>query len=314
MASMNKEIIFTMNTAFRGEYMIHGYSYGKGEKAACIVGAMRGNEYQQLYICSLLARKLNELEAQGDIVAGKEVLLIPTLNYSSMNADKLKWISDDSDINRSFPGNPKGPATSRIAAALLERVKDYSYGIQFASFYLQGESVPHIRMMETGKESNSLANLFGMPYVLTGMNRAFDQVTLNYNWQNMGTQAFSVYSATTESIDDISAGMAVSSVLRFLTRMGIIRYDCHGGYISTILKEKDLVSVKADEAGFFRRFVGTNQEVKRGQILAEIVNPMDGSVKAEIIAPTDGITFFVQNSPMVFQNVVIYKIIRKMHQ
>lgn len=311
---MNKEIIFTMNTAFRGEYMIHGYSYGKGEKAACIVGAMRGNEYQQLYICSLLARKLNELEAQGDIVAGKEVLLIPTLNYSSMNADKLKWISDDSDINRSFPGNPKGPATSRIAAALLERVKDYSYGIQFASFYLQGESVPHIRMMETGKESNSLANLFGMPYVLTGMNRAFDQVTLNYNWQNMGTQAFSVYSATTESIDDISAGMAVSSVLRFLTRMGIIRYDCHGGYISTILKEKDLVSVKADEAGFFRRFVGTNQEVKRGQILAEIVNPMDGSVKAEIIAPTDGITFFVQNSPMVFQNVVIYKIIRKMHQ
>lgn len=311
---MNKEIIFTMNTAFRGEYKIHGYSYGKGEKAACIVGAMRGNEYQQLYICSLLAKKLAELENQGDIVTGKEILLIPTLNYSSMNAKKSKWISDDSDINRSFPGNPKGPATSRIAATLLDRVKDYPYGIQFASFYLQGESVPHVRMMETGKESTSLANLFGMPYVLTGMNRAFDQVTLNYNWQNAGTQAFSVYSATTETIDDFSAGMAVSSVLRFLTRMGIIKYDCHGGYISTVIKEKELVSIKADEAGFFRQLVGTNQEVKRGQVLAEIINPMDGSVKAEILAPTDGITFFVQNSPMVFQNVVIYKLIRRMHQ
>lgn len=92
---MNKEVIFTMNTAFRGEYTIHGYSYGKGEKSACIVGAMRGNEYQQLYICSLLAQKLAELEAQGDIAAGKEILLIPTLNYSSMNAKKTKWISDD---------------------------------------------------------------------------------------------------------------------------------------------------------------------------------------------------------------------------
>ncbi len=311
---MIKEEIFSMNTSFRGEYTIYGYSFGKGDKAACIVGAMRGNEYQQLYICSLLSKKLSEIESQGCITANKEILLIPTLNYSSMNAKKTKWISDDSDINRAFPGNPKGPATSRIAATLMERVTGYPYGIQFPSFYLEGDSIPHVRMMETGKESNSLANLFGMPYVLTGMNRAFDQVTLNYNWQEKGTNAFSIYSRTTDTIDELSANLAVSSVLRFLTRMGIIKYDCHGGYISTILKEKDLVSVRADEAGFFKKLVGINVEVKRGQPLAEIINPMDGSVKATIVAPTDGITFFAQNSPMVFQNVVIYKLIRRMHQ
>lgn len=311
---MNKEIIFSMNTAFRGEFTIHGYSYGKGDKAACIVGAMRGSEYQQLYICSLLAQKLAEIEAQGDIVTDKEILLIPTLNYSSLNAKKNKWISDDSDINRSFPGNLQGTATSRIAATLLQRVKDYTYGIQFPSFYLQGETIPHIRMMETGIESTSLANLFGMPYVLTGDTRSFDTATLNYNWQKQGTQAFSVYAATTNQIDDESAKMAVGSVLRFLTRMGIIRYESHGGYISTTLKEKDLVSVRADEAGFLRRIVGVNEEVKRGQVLAEIMNPMDGNIKAEILAPTDGIVFFVQNSPLVFQNVVIYKIVRRMHK
>lgn len=310
---MNKEVIFSMNTAFRGEYTLHGYSFGEGDKAACIVGAMRGNEYQQLYICSLLAKKLSELEAQGNITAGKEILLIPTLNYSSMNAKKTKWIADDSDINRSFPGNPQGTATSRIAAALLERIKDYAYGVQFASFYLQGESIPHVRMMETGKESVSLANLFGMPYVLTGMNRAFDGVTLNYNWQELGTQAFSIYSATTETIDDKSAMMAVSSVLRFLTRMGIIKYDCHGGYISTTLREQELVSIRAEEAGFFRKIVSVDQEVKRGDVLAEIINPMDGSVKASILAPTDGIVFFCQDAPMVFQNTVVYKMIRRMH-
>ena len=184
---MNKEIIFSMNTAFRGEFNIHGYSYGRGDKAACIVGSMRGNEYQQLYMCSLLAQRLAEIEAQGDVVAGKEILLIPTLNYSSMNAEKKKWISDDSDINRSFPGNIEGTATSRIAATLMDRVKDYTYGIQFASFYLQGISIPHVRMMETGTESTSLANLFGMPYVLTGDTRSFDTATLNYNWQKTGT-------------------------------------------------------------------------------------------------------------------------------
>ena len=31
---MNKEIIYSMNTAYRGEYEIQGFSYGSGEKTA----------------------------------------------------------------------------------------------------------------------------------------------------------------------------------------------------------------------------------------------------------------------------------------
>ena len=69
---------------------------------------MRGNEFQQLYISSLLAKKLGELEARGAIVSGKKILLIPSINYSSFNVGKKYWITDNSDINRSFPGNPEG--------------------------------------------------------------------------------------------------------------------------------------------------------------------------------------------------------------
>ena len=108
---MNKEIIFNMNTAFRGEYTITGYRFGHGEKAACIIGAMRGNEFQQLYMCSQLILKLEQLEAKGAIVANKEILVIPSLNHNSMNVGKKYWVSDSTDINRSFPGNKDGPAT-----------------------------------------------------------------------------------------------------------------------------------------------------------------------------------------------------------
>lgn len=250
---MNKEIIYSMNTAYRGEYEIQGFSYGSGEKTACIVGAMRGNEFQQLYISSLLAKKLSELEARGAIVSGKQILLIPSLNYSSFNVGKKYWITDNSDINRSFPGNPEGPATSRIAAAVMEKVTGYAYGIQFASFYMDGEFIPHVRMIETGRQSNSLANQFGMPYVLTAEPRSYDRATLNYNWQMRGTDAFSVYSGVTDTINGESASQAVSSVLRFLTRMGVIRYNCHAGYISTILDEEDLLSIRSEHAAGFSK-------------------------------------------------------------
>ena len=310
---MTKETLFTMNTAFRGEYNIYGYQYGGGEREACIVGAMRGNEYQQLYICSLLSQKLASLEAGGHIVPGKSILIIPSLNYSSMNSNHKFWLSDDTDINRSFPGNPNGTATSRIAYSIFEIIRNYRYGIQFPSYILQGRYISHVRMMQTGHESRNLANLFGLPYVITSDIRSFDSTTLNYNWQMAGTDAFSIYSGGTERINQKDAEIAVSSVLRFLSRMGIIHYNCQGGYISTVMPEEEMLNIKADDAGFFHQIVGTNEEVKRGQKLADIIDPMDGRVISEVVAPTDGIIFFVQEKPMIYQNVVIYKLIKKLH-
>ncbi|MBQ8147309.1 MAG: succinylglutamate desuccinylase/aspartoacylase family protein [Lachnospiraceae bacterium] len=311
---MNKEIIFNMSTAFRGEYAILGYRFGHGEKAACIIGAMRGNEFQQLYMCSQLIAKLEQLEAKGAIVANKEILIVPSLNYNSMNVGKKFWVADNMDINRSFPGNPEGPATSRIAAAILERVKGYSYGIQFASFYMGGEFIPHIRLTEEGAHNVSMASLFGMPYILAASERAFDATTLAYNWQKQGTSAFSVYTGATERIDEERARQGVAAILRFLTRMGIIRYNCHGGYISSVVEEDDLLSIRADMPGFFRKKVSTNTEVARGQLLAEIVDSFRGDVISRMVAPTDGIIFYQQVQPMVFQNSVAFKMIKRIHE
>lgn len=47
---MKKEIIYSSGNYLRDEFKIEGYLFGKqsegSEPAACIVGAMRGNEYQ----------------------------------------------------------------------------------------------------------------------------------------------------------------------------------------------------------------------------------------------------------------------------
>ena len=90
---MRQKTLFSYETPFSGEHNIYGFVYGAGsysdpseaEPSAAIVGAMRGNEHQQLYICSKLASRLSEIEEHGDIVHGKSVLLIPSVNYSAMN-------------------------------------------------------------------------------------------------------------------------------------------------------------------------------------------------------------------------------------
>ena len=113
---MTKEVLFRIEAPYRDELRIHGYRFGKGDKAACIVGALRGNEVQQLYICSQIIHTLKELERRGCISSGKEILVVPSVNHFSMNIGKRFWPSDNTDINRMFPGYKEGETTQRIAA------------------------------------------------------------------------------------------------------------------------------------------------------------------------------------------------------
>lgn len=311
---MRKEVLYSLKGIYREDFEIEGYRFGGGEQAACIVGAMRGNEIQQLYICSQLIKILKELEAHGAIAHNKEILVIPSANRYSMNIEKRFWPVDNSDINRMFPGDAQGDTTKQIAAAIFESSKGYSYGIQFASFYMPGDFIPHVRMMETGYQNASLANLFGLQYVVIRKPKPMDTVTLNYNWQMNGTNAFSIYTNSTDMIDDKSARQAVSSVLRFLTRMGILKYNNHSGYIASVINECDLTPVKTYDAGFYKRLKDPGDPVFHGEIIARVLDPCEGTVKSEIVAQTDGIVFFAHTAPMVMGNEVVYKIIRRMHE
>mgnify|MGYP005769278057 CR=1 FL=1 len=310
---MQKETLFHLKSPYRDDLRIQGYRFGKGEKAACIVGALRGNEVQQLYVCSQIIKTLAELERRGNIVWDKEILVVPSANSASLNIGSRFWALDKTDINRMFPGYNLGETTQRIAAGLFENIKGYAYGIQFPSFYMQGDFIPHVRMMETGYQNPSLANLFGLPYVVIRSPKPYDTTTLNYNWQIWETSAFSVYTSATDRIDEASAKQAVASVMRFLSRMGIIKYHGHSGYIASVIYEKDLMPVKTKEAGIFRRLKQEGDDVRFGEVVAEIIDPFEGYVKMQIISPTDGIIFFAHNEPLVMENTVIFKIIKKMY-
>ncbi|MDD3252150.1 MAG: succinylglutamate desuccinylase/aspartoacylase family protein [Lachnospiraceae bacterium] len=311
---MRKEKIFTLKNNYRDDMNIYGYRFGRGDKAACIVGSIRGNEVQQLYICSQLVKALKELEEKGAIVHDNEILVIPSVNHSAMNIGKRFWATDNTDINRMFPGYHAGETTQRIAAGVFQAIQGYSFGIQFPSFYIPGDFVPHVRMMDTGFQNASLANLFGLPYVVIRKPRPIDTATLNYNWQVWNTNAFSIYTSATSHIDEPSARMAVSSVLRFLTRMGILRYTSHSGYIASVIHEDDLTNVKNDLPGLYRRHMEPGQEVHRGDVLASIIDPMEGEIISQILSPTDGIVFFAHHAPTVMEGTIIFKIIRRLHE
>lgn len=306
---MREEIVMELPALYRDSFRIQSFVFGEGKNSVCIVGAQRGNEYQQLYVASLLTEKLKEVEGKGGICPGRSIRIIPCVNPYSINAKKRFWTADNTDINRMYPGYDLGETTQRIAAAVFDVARDYDYGIQFASFYMPGSFLPHIRIMKTGLEEPDLARKFGFPYVVLHQPRPFDTTTLNYNWQIWETKAFSLYTTETNHIDRQSALMAVDGVLRFLHTQKILKERIPGGYFSEIIERTDLVSVRTTCAGFFFPDAAVGDRVKKGQKLAEIRDTYDNSLKQELTSPVDGTLFFMRNEPLTYQATAVFKVI-----
>ena len=301
-----------MKSPYRDDFEIIGYRFGSGEDTMAIVGAMRGDEIQQQYICARTVAELTEVERKGKLADGKSILVIPSCNPFSMNVNKRFWAMDGTDINRMFPGYDKGETTQRIAAALFDRIKGFKYGIQLASFYMPGNFVPHVRMLKTGYEEVATAARFGLPFVAVRKPLSYDTTLLNYNWQIWGCKAFSLYAGQTNYVEDSTSMQSVDAILRFLNKEGIITYKAKSaGYESVVLDEGDLCNVIARRAGIFYRMKNAGDSVAEGDVLAHILNPYDCSLLEEVKAPASGTVFFSHNKPLALEHAILYRIIRE---
>lgn len=310
---MKEQIIFSMSSPYRDDFRIKAYTFGHGEKTLAIVGSMRGDELQQQYVAARLVNQLADIEARGLLTEGVSVSVIPSVNPFSMNIEKRFWALDNTDINRMFPGYDLGETTQRIAAGLFEFIQDFRYGIQLASYYLPGNFVPHVRLIETGTgfEDVNLGRLFGFPYVTTRKPEPFDTVLLNYNWQIWDTQAFSLYAGTTDTIDPVTADQSIQGVLRFMQSLNMVSgIDLAEGEESQIIDEDQCLTLQSPHAGILIDVADASQKVDEGQVIARIIHPYTGQLISEVKSPCHGIIFFARNKSITYQNTVLFRILR----
>lgn len=308
---MKIQTIFEMQSLYRDNFRIKAYTFGAGERALCIVGSMRGDEIQQQYVTSRMVALLADAEADGRIADGVSISVIPSANPYSINIKKRFWALDNTDINRMFPGYDKGETTQRIAAGLFGFVKDFSYGIQLASYYLPGNFLPHVRMFSTGFEDLADARFFGFPYIATEVPEPFDTVLLNYNWQIWETRAFSLYAGTTDVIDQRMANASIDAICRFCNCKQLAKMPIQeaGEPSPVVVDGGQLVTVQAPHAGILIIETEPGAEVARGDILARIMHPYEGREVSVVRSPVDGTVFFARNKAITFQNTLLFRII-----
>lgn len=324
---MRQHTIFTLQSPYRDDFRIRAFSFGDGNPELAIVGAMRGDELQQQYIAARMVDLLSKVEAEERITPGVSISVIPSVNPFSMNIEKRFWALDGTDINRMFPGYDQGETTQRIAAALFEYIQQFSHGVQLASYYLPGDFLPHVSIIRTCTTDSLLeeAKKFGFPYVTIRDPLPFDTVLLNYNWQIWDTKAYSIYAGTTDSISFEAADIVINALFRYMVAQGMITdtkeypgYDnrkdecdakaCSGDECK-IINEEDAAVVLAPHAGILINHTAPGRNVKKGDIVAQIMHPLRGTIVCDIRSPKSGLVFFARNKSIAYQNTLLFKIV-----
>ncbi len=320
---MIEQSILSLELPYRDPMEMRSFSFGidaagnaLGEGASihslrpmlCVVSGLRGDEIQQTLVCAMLVDCLRRMESSKALEPGALVEVIPCANPASMGIGRRFWPSDKTDVNRSFPGSEKGDTTQRIAAALFERVRGFRYGVHLSSFYLEGDFLPHIRVMHgPGNRGNHGAD-FGLPYVTHYAPGPFDTTTLHYNWRRAGTEAYTFYTQETTVADEAAAKDAVRSLLWFMSARGIAQQTLAGGFRSVELAERSLVPVSVPTGGVCCPQVQIGSVVEEGQQLAYVRDLLRGSVTARLCAPCDGVVFYRSRTPLVNEQTLAFQI------
>ncbi|MBP1737302.1 MAG: succinylglutamate desuccinylase [Oscillospiraceae bacterium] len=306
---MKKQVLFQVETPYREALDVTAYQFGGEEKSVAVVGALRGNEIQQMYTCALLIRTLKRLEEEHRLSSACGILVVPCVNHFSMNIGRRFWAVDNTDINRMFPGYSGGETTQRIAASLFEVISPYQYGIQFASFYLPGDFLPHCRMMDTGYQNLQDAADFGLPYIILRKPQPYDTTTLNYNWQIWNTSAVSLYTKETDCVDEATALQAVNATLRFLSKRGFLLDPPTECALPNIVQEEQLITVLSQAGGIFVRKHVPGDQVARGEVLAEVLDTGTAEIKSQVLAPAGGQVFFSHKAQLIGEHEVAFRLI-----
>lgn len=309
---MREEVLFTVDTPYRHSLPVKGWYFGNaGEKSLAVMGALRGNEIQQMYICARLIQTLKEMEQAGQLAENCGILVIPCANQFSMNVGRRFWAADNTDINRMFPGYDRGETTQRIAARIFSAISGYRCGIHMAGFYLPGDLLPHVRMMETGYQQAEEALDFGLPYVVLRKPQPYDTTTLNCNRQIWDTQAFSVYTHATDSIDPPAAQQAVSAILRFLHAKGLTAAGeiAEDAAEPLLFREEALQNVLSSAGGLFMRCHKPGDRVSSGEVLGRILDPCTCEELELLRSPCPGTVFFTQRAQLIDGHEVAFRVL-----
>lgn len=263
--------------------------------------AIHGDELNGVEIIKEVMTTLSKVKTVGTVIA------VPIVNVFGFN-NQSRYLPDRRDLNRSFPGSPKGSLAARMAHLFVkEIVSKCTHGIDFHTGAIHRSIFPQIRVNMKSEQALEFAKSFGAPIIL---NSDVKDGSLRETGKKNGviTMVYEAGQALRFEEDAIKVG--VQGCLNALHSIGI--YPKKPGRIKNTLAKtsiliKDSFWVRSPMGGTLRLNVKLGQFIKSGEKIGEISGPF-GQIIESIVSPENGYILGVNHLPLVTVGTAIVHI------
>jgi predicted deacylase len=269
------------------EIPVFVYRSAKPGPVVLFQAGMHGDEISGIEICRQLLKK-DEIKH----LHKGSVIIIPVLNMISFIL-KSRDLPDEKDLNRCFPGSPRGSFGSRIAYDLMtEIVPQIDYGIDFHTGGAKINNYPQIRYAEDDPEAGKIAEYFAAPFTL---NAPYRDKSLRKEAAKLNKSYLVYEGGESLRINKYAINEGVNGSLRLLNGLEMVSADVP---TSETIKLKDSKWARAKKSGIFRTNKKYGSFIEKNEQIGIISDPF-GEHEHPIIAPTDGFLIGINNQPVV---------------
>ncbi len=274
-----------------------------------VLANIHGDEVNGVYAAHALADAL-----EGQLAAGA-VALYPSCNPQGLSLRTRHVPPDDTDLNRLFPGNPRGLWSAKLAAAIWRDLGLRRPDVVIDLHSDSANAIPYVivdrpvrlpweRRAALAERMESLARATGLTVLREYPDDAYLQYGLDHSLagavvNQLGVPALTLEVGPRRSVDAAAVATLRDAVLRVLAALGMWRapiaapaWTAPGG------PWRRAPGPRARRSGLVVPGVPVGAVVEAGAPVAVVVG-LDGVVEETVVAPESGLVVSWMESPWI---------------
>lgn len=276
------------------------------EKRISIVTGTHGDELEGQYVCFELQRRIKEnYSALTGIVD-----VYPALNPLGIDSITRGIPAFDLDMNRIFPGSENGSMPEYIASKIIGDLSGSDVVIDIHASNIFLKEIPQVRINELSRDVLvPYAKLINVDYIWIHSSATVLESTLAYSLNSIGTPTLVVEMGVGMRITKNYGDQLVDGIFALMKELGIWSGEAIAPKAPIISEDGEVSFINAGSSGVFLPSVEHWKNVKKGDCIGKILNPLTGEVNETIFAQNDGIVFTLREYPIVSEGSLIARIL-----
>ncbi len=250
--------------------------------------AMHGQELSGIpVVWEIVKERVDPRQLRGTVVGA------PLLNPFSFNGRTYFTPEDGYNINRVFPGDPKGLLTHRLANMVYEEgIKKSDYLIDFhcnVETAMYFSIIKETSNKEAWQKSQQMAKAFGITTIEMILKyEAHRSGTMGDTAGDSGKPNMTIELTPWRRIDPKAVKVGVRGVLNVMKSIGMLDGEIESQEnVPVIQGQISRTELNATRGGLVKEIAGVGDAIKKGEVIGQIVNVYGDPVE-DIVSPVDG--------------------------